>query len=65
MDTEGCLLSPNYPQNYSNNQRCTIIVNQTLAQPIRVVDWDVEYWQLVLLGLETANSGKGGNGGTI
>lgn len=44
VDTEGCLLSPNYPQNYSNNQRCTIIVNQTLAQPIRVVDWDVEYW---------------------
>ncbi|CAJ1407924.1 unnamed protein product [Effrenium voratum] len=41
---DGCLLSPNYPADYSVNQSCTFIVNSTIAKPIMVLDWDVEYW---------------------
>jgi len=40
---DGCIQSPNYPENYSNNQRCTILVNETLAKPIEVVSFNTEY----------------------
>ncbi|CAE6935347.1 unnamed protein product [Symbiodinium sp. KB8] len=41
---EECILSPNYPGNYSDNERCTILVNSTLAKPLKTIHWDVEYW---------------------
>ena len=49
--SDGCLLSPNYPHNYSNKQRCVIMVNSTLARPIQVIDWDVEFMPLGIGGV--------------
>lgn len=40
---DGCIQSPNYPSNYSDNQRCTILVNDALARPIEVVSFATEY----------------------
>ncbi|CAE6943015.1 unnamed protein product, partial [Symbiodinium sp. CCMP2456] len=38
---EDCILSPNYPGNYSDNEHCTILVNSTLAKPLKTIHWDV------------------------
>jgi len=42
MDSAKCLLSPDYPSNYSLNSYCVIRVNVSSAVPIRVEEFQTE-----------------------
>lgn len=39
-----CILSPNYPSNYSTSDFCVILVNSSLVGPLETITWDVEWW---------------------
>jgi len=49
VDSEGCLLSPNYPGNYSMREECIITVNPNATGPVQVVDFHTEQTSDVLV----------------
>eukprot|EP00913_Durusdinium_trenchii_P002545 g2354.t1 len=42
VDAAHCLLSPNYPNSYGDNQQCKVAVNAAAAVPIEVVSFSTE-----------------------
>ena len=42
IDSSGCLLSPNYPDVYDNNQQCKVAVNPQGAMPLDVMNFSTE-----------------------
>ena len=42
QDADHCIMSPNYPKNYSTRSICTIAVNDSAAVPIHVVNFSTE-----------------------
>lgn len=65
IDANHCLRSPNYPSKYANNQVCTIAIDDSLAEPIVVKDFQTEakYDKLIVNG--NAYSGKAGPDGIV
>jgi len=65
IDANYCLRSPNYPSAYGNRQACTIAIDDSLAVPILVKDFQTEakYDKLIVNG--DAYSGNAGPDGIV
>lgn len=64
VDVEGCVTSPNYPQNYGSRESCLIDVNADKATPIKVESFLTEsrFDQLKVNGQYYSGSGQGLSG---
>merc|ERR1712048_189732 len=65
IDANHCLRSPNYPSKYASNQVCTITIDDSLAEPIVVEDFQTEakFDKLIVNG--NAYSGDAGPDGIV
>lgn len=65
MDNASCILSPNYPGNYSDGERCKIAVNASAAVPIDVKSFNTEDgYDMLLVNCEAYSGNFGPEGVT-